>query len=763
MKGSIRCSLPFLLAAACLGCPGDSGPYSLAVYLTGSGSVALDPPGGVYESGASVTLTATPDDDWHFDHWEGGATGSANPLTLSVGGNTSITAVFAADTPVYELDVDVFGVGSVTLDPAGGAYAAGTSVTLTAEAGSSWEFSHWLGGLTGSENPAAIVVAADTDITAVFTNSNGLAMQLGYGQLTRMAATPDGQAIVTGSADGVIRIWDTDTGKVEHSIFENSISSVVAVAFSPDGSEFLTSHLVGGAELWSLSDFVPSPEKYSLILRRRYDTALGGRIVRSAAFSPAGVEGLFGCDDGSVLVVDLEEGDLVATYAPHTGGVAAVAYSSDATRLATGSYDNIARVYAAAIPLPIRGFAHPGDVYAVAFTPDGENILTGCEDGGVRLCNVASGAMTLLAGGHADSVLSISTSPDGTKALSGSMDKTAILWDTVTCSPIYTLTGHDFALPSVCFARGGDELFTADRETVTQWDAASGTEITTLTGHTRTVNSAEFSPDGTMAVTAGDYTARLYDTADGSLLQSFPGHTDTVKSVSFSADGTRIATGSFDGTVRIWDAATGGLVRMIDAGAPVHAVDLSTDGTQVVAGLRSNVAQIWDVDTGAAGVTFTGHTERVSAVEFSYDGAFVATGSHDDTVKLWNAASGAEIWTYSRFGNNITAVAFSSNASELLASSFGGAFHAIDTVTGTQLWPMPPTPYLACYDVDYSPDDSLVLTGHTFEGHLWNISEVSKLQDFYHFGQVLTVDYASDGLRVLTGGEDGSTRIWQVE
>ncbi|HUW60188.1 MAG TPA: hypothetical protein VMZ06_04205 [Candidatus Bathyarchaeia archaeon] len=760
MTRTIRNCTMALLFVGCLGCPTRPAHYSLAVYLTGSGTVALNPPGGVYESGANVTLTPNPAAGWHFDHWEGAATGSANPLTLAINANTSITAVFATDVPTYDLKISTFGKGAVTLDPPGGTYTAGTTVTLTPTPGENWEFSHWFGGISGSANPASLIVAGDTEVTAAFRNEEGLVMQLGYGQLMRMAASPDGELVLTGSLDGVVRVWDTDTGVVEQSIYEYIPVPVNAVAFSPDGSQFLTSSLGGGAELWDTPGTAgKAPTK--LVFRRRVDMAT---IVRSAAFSPFGVNGLFGCDGGELVEVNLLTGDLVEAYGSHAGGVAAVAYSNDGGRLASASYDDTARVYLVGVPVRLREFSHPADVYAIAFLPDGDHVITGCQDGNVRICNVLTGGMTVLAG-HTDSVLSVAVSPDGTKAISGSMDHTAILWDAITHADIYTLTGHQFAIPSVCFAAGGDEIFTADRETITQWDAATGTEITTLYGHTRTVNCAEFSTDGSEVVTAGDYTAHVYVAATGERLQSFYGHTDTLKSVAFSPDASLIVTGSFDETIRIWNVATGELERSIDAGTPVHAVDFSPDGTHVLAGLRDNTARTWDVETGAAGVTCTGHTGWVTAVAYSYDGAFIATGSHDDTAMLWNAASGGWIRTFPAFGNDVRAVEFSTTGTRLLAGSYGGAWKVFETATGLQLWGLPPTMFLMVYDVAFSPDldASSVLTANAIGGHLWDADGLDLLASFLHFGQVFTVDYAPDGLSVLTGGDDGSTRIWQVE
>ena len=160
--------------------------YALTVNTTGQGSVALNPPGGSYLSGTTVTLTATPVAGWHFDHWEGALTGSTNPTTLLMDSNKTVTAVFVQDT--YTLTVNITGQGSVALNPPGGSYLSGTTVTLTATPVAGWTFDRWEGALTGSTNPTTLLMNANKTVTAVFLNvppnapSNVTATDLGGGQ-----------------------------------------------------------------------------------------------------------------------------------------------------------------------------------------------------------------------------------------------------------------------------------------------------------------------------------------------------------------------------------------------------------------------------------------------------------------------------------------------------------------------------------------------------------------------------------------------------
>jgi WD40 repeat protein len=110
-----------------------------------------------------------------------------------------------------------------------------------------------------------------------------------------------------------------------------------------------------------------------------------------------------------------------------------------------------------------------------------------------------------------------------------------------------------------------------------------------------------------------------------------------VHSVHFSPDGTRIASGSDDKTVRIWDAQTGTLIAGPFQGHSnaVNSVHFSPDGARIASGSTDNTVRIWDAQTGTlvAG-PFEGHTNCIRSVDFSPDGTCIASGSDDGTVRI---------------------------------------------------------------------------------------------------------------------------------
>jgi hypothetical protein len=140
---------------------------NLRVLPTAGGSVALDPPGGVYDQGTAVTLTALPDPRYGFTGWSGALTGSANPATLVVDRDQAVVASFV---PLFSVDVEPALGGSVALDPPGGLYVQGTTVELTALPDPGYRFTGWSGALTGSANPATLVVDRDRSVGASFAN-----------------------------------------------------------------------------------------------------------------------------------------------------------------------------------------------------------------------------------------------------------------------------------------------------------------------------------------------------------------------------------------------------------------------------------------------------------------------------------------------------------------------------------------------------------------------------------------------------------------
>ncbi len=137
--------------------------YTLQITTTGDGTVTANPQQATYDHGTVVQLTATPGPGNSFITWGGDASGSTNPLNLTMNANKVVTATFS-----YKVTVTSVGLGSVTLNPNQANYAPGTAVTLTATPQTHVHFTAWSGDTSATTNPLPLVVTRNRALTATF-------------------------------------------------------------------------------------------------------------------------------------------------------------------------------------------------------------------------------------------------------------------------------------------------------------------------------------------------------------------------------------------------------------------------------------------------------------------------------------------------------------------------------------------------------------------------------------------------------------------
>jgi transcriptional regulator with XRE-family HTH domain len=239
-------------------------------------------------------------------------------------------------------------------------------------------------------------------------------------------------------------------------------------------------------------------------------------------------------------------------------------------------------------------------------------------------------------------VTGVAFSPHGNLLATADADGTVRLWNTTTWRavdaslPADTATGG--SVNGVAFSPHGNLLAAADA-TVQVWNPATGVSSPADIATGGTVNGVAFSPDGNLLATAdADGTVGLWNPATGQAagasLQADTGPGGGVEGVAFSPDGKLLASADADGTVRLWTLATG----------------------QAIASLPA------DIGVGVKGVAF------------SPDGTLLATADADGTVGLWNTATwqAADASLPADFGNSVTAVAFSPDGKLLAAADADG-------------------------------------------------------------------------------------------
>jgi len=292
-----------------------------------------------------------------------------------------------------------------------------------------------------------------------------------------------------------------------------------------------------------------------------------------------------------------------------------------------------------------------------------------------------------------------------------------------------------------------------------------------LPGHEWPVTSVSYSPDGArIASGSRDNTVRVWDARSGAELAVLRGHEEMVASVSYSPDGARIASGSDDNTVRVWDARSGAELAVLRGHEEmVTSVSYSPDGSQIASGSWDNTVRVWDARSGAELAVLRGHEREVESVSYSPDGARIASGSGasyghmDNTVRVWDARSGAELAVLRGHESQVTSVSYSPDGARIASGSEDNTVRVWNACSGAGLAALRGHEG-EVRSVSYSPDGAVIASGSDDKTvRVWDACSGAELAALRgHEGWVTSVSYSPDGARIASGSWDKTVRVWDA-
>jgi WD40 repeat protein/serine/threonine protein kinase len=574
--------------------------------------------------------------------------------------------------------------------------------------------------------------------------------------------SPDGSRVASIGADGVLFIWDPETGEELHR-FAVSEVGLISVAFSPNGDELAV-----------------------------------------------------GCRDASGGLIDLATGKLQHRLRGHVLGVNFVTYSRDGRTLATAGADNVIKIWHTETGKETATLVgHEGEVRRLWFHSDGKRLASVGDDRVVRFWSLPDGKEDFAVARKGISPI-CALSPDlGRLATWSARTEELVITDSESGAVRDKFPGYKLPLRDLVFGHDGRFLAVADElGDADIWDLQDRRLVLNQRGWPSTVSLSR-TGDRVVCV-CDDDCVKIWSTRSRSA-PIFRGHDGWVRRVAFHPEGKILASGDATGSIRLWNVSTGATLRTLgihiaekgppDSPAPaalkamigkpvkhvsvfqpptkgiygpdavrkvwtfeghggdIVALAFSGDGRTLASAGGSDV-RLWDVHTGKE-LSVLKHPQRTSSVAFSPDGSLVATGSWDDVVRVWRVADGTEKVALEGHTDNVEAVMFHLDGRRIASAAADGSIRIWDVSAGKTVQELRGHT-AAIHALALSPDGQQLASGSSDESiRVWDM-ESGKLRNVLagHTSRVTGLVFLPSHDRLVSASNDtgdGRVRIWDLK
>ncbi len=552
--------------------------------------------------------------------------------------------------------------------------------------------------------------------TALFAES--------IGDIYQVVISPDDRLVATGGSDGMILVWDIETGQNLLNIKAHNGYSF-GLVFTAD-SKKLISAVVDDQyiKIWDLDS--------GSCLKSWQSSASIYRIALSADDQTLACSG----ENGSLLLWDVRTGQLLKKLIGHVGHVLGVAFQPQGTLLASSSFDSIIKLWDLTTGECIHTLTeHTQLVWSVAFNVLGTQLVSTGFDTLVKLWDVETGYCLQTIQAHSRAAVEGLSSPDGQFIVSSSQDLTVRIWVAVQSDDwqcIKVLQGHHNSVWSIALNSTGTMLISSDHDGVLKfWDVESWQCTKTIRSIPKACRAIAFHPETDLLVSGGeDSQIRLWNFETAECLKTIPAHaaaiwnvkfnpannllascgmdgrvnlwkmndisvlddnsyllqqsTTFVLAVVFHPDAKLLASGGADHNIYLWDYYTGKLLRTFEKSDCNIIIDLDfhPQGHLIASASHDPVIRIWDIETGKCHQTLSEGADHNWTVTFHPQGDLLASGGNDCTVRLWNIYAGECCRIFNGHTGAVSKVVFNLDGSQLVSASKDYTVRVWDLATG---------------------------------------------------------------------------------
>jgi WD40 repeat protein/serine/threonine protein kinase len=490
-------------------------------------------------------------------------------------------------------------------------------------------------------------------------------------------------------------------------------------------------------------------------------------------------------------------GDL-RTLRGHTDAVWTVAISPDKKKIASGSTDKTAKVWDTTTGKIIVNYQqHTAEITNVAFHPNGQFVASASRDGTVRVWNTETGEDKFVLKGHKASVKAVAFSADGKRLASSDSSGFLCIWNGETGESIIYRQANEGEIKALAFSNDGRYLATCGvRTQVKIWDTIERTLVGSHQMRTSKNYAVTFSPDGKQ-IAIGGRTIEIRDINDPEPRLTIDAHKSFVYGVAFTPDGKKLVSASQDGTVRVFDAASGEQLNVLKGHSTwILAMDLSVDGSMIasassdhtvklwsvdqpsaelktqsttgeldylgnnhVVATRGMDAQIWDVETRSVMSTLK-HPAIVRSVAVNADFTQIATGTSNGVVRVWDAQTHKELRSFKGHVASIVCIKFSPDGKQVASSGYDRTARVWDLATGEVSVFRGHQGYVN--NVAFSPDGQRLATAsHDTSAYMWDLNSKKRLFVMRgHSRPIQGIEFSPNGEVVATSSGDGTINIY---